>query len=137
MGRPPKAIDQKTFENLCGIQCTMDEICAVFDVSKITLERWCKRTYGETFSTVFAQKRQAGKIALRRAQFRQVEKGNTGMIIFLSKNLLGMSDTVKVESQADGKLADLIDGLMEPLNDLHEEATGADAPLAGTQTEAP
>ena len=26
-GRPQKNIDKKTFENLCAIQCTKDEIC--------------------------------------------------------------------------------------------------------------
>ena len=27
MGRPKKEIDQRQFENLCGLQCTQEEIC--------------------------------------------------------------------------------------------------------------
>ena len=32
-------IDRRQFETLCDIQCTEEEICAVFDVSKDTLLR--------------------------------------------------------------------------------------------------
>ncbi len=61
MGRPKKEIDQKQFEQLCQIQCTEVEICGWFEVTDKTLTRWCKETYGLTFSEVFAQKRAAGK----------------------------------------------------------------------------
>lgn len=92
-GRPHKEIDQKQFENLCGLQCTHEEICGWFDVSAKTLEKWCKETYGDgmTFSKVFAQKRGAGKISLRRAQFRLAEK-NANMAIWLGKQYLGQMD---------------------------------------------
>ena len=36
MGRPKKEIDQKQFENLCGLQCTQEEICGFFDVTDKT-----------------------------------------------------------------------------------------------------
>lgn len=129
-GRPPKNIDQKEFEKLCGLQCTRDEICGWFGITDKTLSKWCKRTYGEDFSAIFAQKRGVGKIALRRMQWKLAEK-NPSMAIFLGKNLLGQSDHIRVESRADGKLADLIDGLKEPItDDLYEEATGADGLVA-------
>lgn len=32
-GRPQKEIDKKIFENLCGLQCTLEEIAGVFDCS--------------------------------------------------------------------------------------------------------
>ena len=65
MARPKKEIDQKQFENLCGLQCTLEEICGWFGVADKTLEAWCKRTYGAGFYEVFKQKRGAGKISLR------------------------------------------------------------------------
>ena len=130
MGRKPKDINQKTFENLCGIQCTHDEICAVLDVADSTLERWCKKTYGETFANVFKAKRGIGKVSLRRTMWETAQDGNTTLQIFLAKNFLGMSDRVTVEATADGKLADLIDGLKEPLDDLHEEAKSVDVLVA-------
>ena len=135
MGRKPKDINQKTFENLCGIQCTHEEICAVLDISPKTLERWCKKTYGETFAQVFKAKRGIGKVSLRRTMWETAQDGNTTLQIFLAKNFLGMSDHVKVEATADGKLADLIDGLKEPLDDLHEETKSLDALVADEQSQ--
>lgn len=95
MARPRKEIDQKQFENLCGLQCTLEEICGWFDVCSDTLETWCKRTYKRSFSEVFAQKRGAGKISLRRSQWRLAEK-NATMAIFLGKQFLGQRDNIDV-----------------------------------------
>lgn len=98
MARPRKEIDQKQFENLCGLQCTLEEICGWFDVTDKTLDGWCKRTYGSSFSDVFREKRGAGKISLRRAQFRLAEK-NAAMAIFLGKQYLGQKDVVDVTNE--------------------------------------
>lgn len=95
MARPRKEIDQKQFENLCGLQCTLEEICGWFDVTDKTLDGWCKRTYHASFSEVFKQKRGAGKISLRRSQWRLAEK-NATMAIFLGKQFLGQRDSVDV-----------------------------------------
>ncbi len=95
MARPRKEIDQKQFENLCGLQCTLEEICGWFDVCSDTLETWCKRTYKRSFSEVFSQKRGVGKISLRRSQWRLAEK-SASMAIFLGKQYLGQRDNVDV-----------------------------------------
>lgn len=95
MARPRKEIDQKQFENLCGLQCTLEEICGWFDVTDKTLDGWCKRTYHAGFSEVFRQKRGAGKISLRRSQWRLAEK-NANMAIWLGKQYLGQKDIVEV-----------------------------------------
>nr|DAM20051.1 MAG TPA: DNA-packaging protein small subunit [Caudoviricetes sp.] len=95
MARPRKEIDQKQFENLCGLQCTLEEICGWFDVCSDTLETWCKRTYKRSFSEVFAQKRGAGKISLRRSQWQLAAK-NASMAIWLGKQYLGQRDSVDV-----------------------------------------
>lgn len=91
MARPRKEIDQTQFENLCGLQCTKEEICAWFNVTDKTLEAWCKRTYRQGFSEVFSQKRGKGKISLRRAQFRLAKK-NASMAIWLGKQYLGQRE---------------------------------------------
>ena len=96
VARPRKEIDQKDFESLCALQCTREEICGFFDISEKTLDSWCKRTYGQSFSLVFNQKRGKGKISLRRAQFRLAEK-NANMAIWLGKQWLGQKDTVEIE----------------------------------------
>lgn len=92
-GRPRKEIDNKIFENLCGLQCTLEEIAGVFDCSADTIERWCKREYGETFAEVYKKHSAKGKTSLRRIQFRLAEK-SAAMAIFLGKNYLGQKDNI-------------------------------------------
>ena len=91
-GRPKKEIDKKIFENLCGLQCTLEEIAGVFDCSPDTIERWCKREYKETFAEVYKKHSAKGKISLRRAQF-ELAKKNAAVAIFLGKNYLGQKDS--------------------------------------------
>ena len=100
MGRPKKEIDQKQFENLCGLQCTQEEICGFFDICSDTLESWCKRTYEMNFSEVFKEKRGLGKISLRRNQWRLAEK-NATMAIWLGKQYLGQKDQVEASVAVD------------------------------------
>ena len=92
MGRPRKEIDQKSFEKLCEMQCTKEEICGYFECSPKTLDAWCKRTYKATFSLVFSQKRSGGKISLRRAQFQSALSGNSRMLIWLGRQYLGQTE---------------------------------------------
>ena len=91
-GRPRAEINQTEFEKLCGLQCTKEEICGWFSLTDKTLERWCRETYGKGFSEVFREKRQRGKIALRRSQFQLAEK-SASMAIWLGKNYLDQHDT--------------------------------------------
>ena len=114
MARPLKELDKKQFENLCGLQCTKEEICSFFDVTDKTLERWCKRTYKAGFSEVFRQKRGKGKISLRRAQFRLAEK-NANMAIFLGKQYLGQRDQpdTDVGRKNENNLLDAINAVEE------------------------
>ena len=93
MGRPKKEVDQKTFEKLCYLQCTKEEICGFLDITDKTLDSWCRRIYSASFSEVFRQKRGAGKISLRRSQFRLAEK-NANMAIWLGKQYLGQRDSI-------------------------------------------
>ena len=92
-GRPQKEIDKKIFENLCGLQCTLEEIAGVFDCSPDTIERWCKREYKETFAEVYKKHSAKGKTSLRRTQFKLAEK-SAAMAIFLGKNYLGQKDNI-------------------------------------------
>jgi len=91
MARPLINIDQKMFENLCFIQCNLEEIAKAFGVSADTIERWCKRTYQKRFADIYKEKAGDGRIALRRFQFRLAEK-NVAMSIWLGKQWLGQYD---------------------------------------------
>ena len=97
MARPRKEIDQKQFENLCGLQCTEIEIADWFECSIDTINRWCQRTYKANFADVYAQKRSNGKSSLRRMQWRLAEK-SAAMAIWLGKQYLGQRDEVVVDA---------------------------------------
>jgi len=108
-GRPRKEIKQETFEKLCAMFCTEEEIAGFFECSVDTLERWSKRTYDCSFAEIYAEKKQGGKISLRRAQMRLAEK-SPAMAIFLGKNYLGQKDnpeesTDELLSKLDAVLA--------------------------------
>lgn len=115
MGRPRKDIDQNQFENLCALQCTLEEISGFFHCSEDTVERWCKRTYNETFAETYKKHSAKGKMSLRRTQFRLAEK-SAAMAIFLGKQYLGQSDNVFVEDKS------AIQRLDEILKGTHENA---------------
>ena len=121
MARPKKQIDKEQFENLCGLQCTKEEICAWFGVTEKTLNAWCKRTYNEGFSLIFSQKRGKGKISLRRYQF-QLAKKNANMAIWLGKQYLGQKDQEVQEYAAVHPLvSDLVTAVKKRQEDGHAE----------------
>ena len=93
IGRPHKTISKRQFEELCKIQCTELEICAVLDVDDKTLADWCEREYGAPFSEIFRKKREGGKTSLRRAQWltATVDRNPT-MLIWLGKQRLGQKE---------------------------------------------
>lgn len=99
-----KQIDKDTFEKLCHIQCTQEEICDFLQITDKTLTRWIKDTYGKdaSFSEIFRQKRSGGKISLRRNQWR-LSENNVAMAIWLGKQYLDQKEQSKVENvQIDG-----------------------------------
>lgn len=109
-------IKQETFEGLCAIQCTKEEICAVLSVSEKTLNSWCNHIYGKDFSLVFSEKRQYGKSSLRRTQWKLAEK-SVPMAIFLGKNYLGQKDTIE---ETHGFKNGILDDLVGALNKAKE-----------------
>ena len=106
-GRPKKVINQKLFENLCGIQCTEAEICGVLECRADTLNRWCKRTYKMTFADTYKSKSQVGKSSLRRAQWNLAQK-NASMAIWLGKQYLGQRDIADLGLPTDNTQEDAL-----------------------------
>lgn len=115
-GRPRKHIDKNEFEKLCSLQCTLTEFCAWFECDDNTLNRWCKETYGATFSEVFREKRGIGKISLRRYQFQLAEKNPT-MAIWLGKQYLDQRDEIAVDNGNNELMQALTDLARKQMND--------------------
>lgn len=123
-GRPRKEINEKLFENLCAIQCTEKEICAVLGCCEDTLNAWCKRTYKMTFSDTYKSKKLLGKSSLRRTQFRLAEK-SASMAIWLGKQYLGQKDIAEIGMEKDNVQDD---ALSESLRELAKGLTSDDKP---------
>jgi hypothetical protein len=107
-GRPRKEVDWVTFEKLCAMHCTQEEIANFLEMSVDTLERRVKEDHDVGFAELYRQKRAKGRISLRRKMMEVAQGGNVAMLIFLSKNLLGFGDRVVTESAEDNEKSKLI-----------------------------
>ena len=111
MGRKLREFDQTIFEGLCHIQCTVNEIESVFHTDQRILDKWCVRTYEQTFKEVYETYRQNGRASLRRHQYN-LSKTNPAMAIWLGKQWLGQKDAPQEIEQFNGKLSLLLDAIM-------------------------
>lgn len=119
MARPRAEIDKNQFEKLCAMMCTEEEIAGFFGVSVDTLQRWCKRTYGEGFGETYSAKKARGKIALRRYQMQLAER-YPAMAIFLGKQYLGQQDHPETATE-DNTVKVVVE---RKVQDLTEEGNG-------------
>lgn len=104
MGRPKIELDKEEFEKLCEIQCTKEEMANWFNISPDTVENFCKAEYSKTFSAAYKRFSSGGKMSLRRQMFRKaIERDNTAMQIWLSKQHLGMSDKSEIKEDEEKK----------------------------------
>lgn len=93
VGAPPKEIDWKYFEQLCGLYCTTEEISSYFGVHKDTLRKKAIEQYGgDDYSSIYKRFFDAGTPSLRRDR-RVLAKKNAAMSIWLGKMHLGERDT--------------------------------------------
>lgn len=115
-GRPRKVIDKEQFEKLCGLQCSLEEIAGWFHCSPDTIENWCKREYKQNFSDVYKRHSAAGKISLRRYQFKLAEK-HPVMAIWLGKQHLGQKDIPDYEDpEALKRAKEILGGIESAIN---------------------
>ena len=120
MARPKVEWTQREygqFEELCNIQCTEEEICAVMRVTDKTLNRLLKEEYGQGFSETYKKYSAGGKASLRRIQFRLAEK-NAAMAIWLGKQWLGQKESPDETSLAAlTKLDQILAGIQKDVAD--------------------
>lgn len=96
VGRPKFVLDDKQLElleKLASILCTMEEMATFFGCSVDTLER--------NFADTIKKGREQGKISIRRLQFEKAQAGNTTMLIWLGKQILGQKE--RIETSEDEK----------------------------------
>lgn len=69
-----RELDRKQFESLCGMQCSVEELCGWFGCDEAALNAWCIDTYGEDFRSAFDRLAMLGRIVLRREQIAAAKK---------------------------------------------------------------
>jgi hypothetical protein len=90
VGRPEIEVDLDLLEKLAEIQCTKKEIAYCLGISIDTLMR--------RFADYIDKGQSMGRMRLRRAMWvNAIDKENTVMQIFLSKNILGYKDVPDAE----------------------------------------
>lgn len=100
-GRKPVCIDLVELEKLCSIQCTDEDLAGFFGVTTRTIQN--KRKKPE-FAEAMERGRAKGRVSVRRAQFKLLEKGDSGMAKWLGKQYLAQRDVTPIElSGPDGK----------------------------------
>lgn len=121
---------RRQFENLCKIQCTLEEVSGVFEVSEDTVRRWVKRNYGEesTFESVYKIYGASGRASLRRFQMKQAET-NSIMGIWLGKQYLKQKDIIEnhnIDYGQDDPLTKAIKaefGIIDEVEDAESETS--------------
>lgn len=116
VGRPRKAVDPDLIYRLAAIHCTNREIASIVGIHIDSLQR--------NYRDLMAAGRENGKGRLRRKMWEQALAGNVTMMIWLSKNHLGMTDNIMVSE----------DKRPLPWTDSDETTTAAE-PTAATEAD--
>ena len=90
MARPKKYdIDTKEVEKLASYGCTNIEIASFFGCDESLIRK--------SYSEFITKGQENGKTKLRKLQWKQAEKGNVPMLIWLGKQYLGQSDKQEID----------------------------------------
>jgi hypothetical protein len=84
-GRPKKKIDKELVEKLATIHCSVKEIADIVGCHPDTIRN--------RFSDIIARGKATGKMSVRRKMLETAMTGNATLLIWLSKQWLGMSDS--------------------------------------------
>ena len=115
MGRPNKKVDEKVIANLSQIGCTQEEIGSVVGISARTLQR--------RYADLIEDNKNKGKASLRKRMWQSALKGNPNMMVWLSKNYLGMKDRTVQETIVE-PLPLIIEAKAEEIQDLNGKEKG-------------
>ena len=109
IGRPKKELDVDVIAKLSQIGCTQEEIGSVVGISARTLQR--------RYADIILRNKNIGKSSLRKKLWSKAMRGqgNDKLLIWLSKQELGMQDRVHT-TQTVEPLPLIIDAKAEDIN---------------------
>ena len=111
MARPKTEIDFKLVDEYLQAQCSGAAIAGLLGICPETLYSAIEEKYKLGFSVYSAQKKAEGKEILRKSLWDMAMKGNVPIAIWLSKQYLGMSESL--EKLSDEALELVVDKLKE------------------------
>ena len=100
MARPAKPIDIRQVEELARLGCTEEDMAAVLGISVDTIQR--RKRSSKEFCGVIEKGRAYLRNSLRRLQVKKALEGNTTMLMWLGKQMLGQSDRQSAELTGAG-----------------------------------
>lgn len=104
-GTKPRPIDLEQLAVLAGMQCTYEEIAAVFKLKK---RQFCERIAAEPeLKTAIEDGWAHGRASIRRQQFQLLGSGNATMAVWLGKNYLGQRDNLDTKLTGSGSNGEL------------------------------
>jgi hypothetical protein len=120
MGRPEIPLDWAKIDRLLSAGCPGTEVASHFNIHPDTLYNRVQEKYGVTFTAYSAEKKQKGHSLVRVKQFYKAVdgEGDTSMLIWLGKNLLGQRDS-HIEQQAPHH--ELLSVLLSDIKSLKEK----------------
>ena len=107
IGRPKKELDKDVIAKLSQIGCTQEEIGSVVGISARTLQR--------RYADLVAENKNIGKASLRKKLWEKALKGDPKLLIWLSKQELGMQDRIHT-TQVVEPLPLIIDAKADEVN---------------------
>ena len=109
-GRPKILINIKSVAKLAQMGCTQEEIGSVLGISARTLQR--------NYADIIWANREKGKASLRKKMWdKAIKQDSTAMMMWLSKNYLGMKDRSVTENITE-PLPLIIDGKSEDVEEV-------------------
>jgi hypothetical protein len=128
VGRPKSVFNEKELKYLCSIHCTLEEIAGFFQMNKQVLSRKIKEEYNISWTEFYERNSQGSKVSLRRRQIQAAMEGDTQMLKFLGKNMLGQKEKVEFDGEVKvNSWVDLITNIDPDALTGNKEDNGNDA----------
>lgn len=95
MARPKLKIDIEQLESLMRLSPNLEDTANFFNCSPDTIERLIKEKYQCSFAEFRDQKGVHTRMSIKRKMIEKALSGDNTMLIWLSKNMLGMTDKLE------------------------------------------
>ena len=110
-----RELTRELFEELAGLQCTLEEILGYIGTTEKKLDAWCRKNYRRPLREMIRMISQDGLIAIRRAGFDQLKKSATVITQQFNRFLSGAGKDPREDAE---KALQALTAAMTPDRDL-------------------